>query len=43
MIDTHIGKEGTEKRDIFENELKIELLGHEIKQVRKKRKINQMK
>jgi HTH-type transcriptional regulator/antitoxin HipB len=35
MIDDHIGKRGTQKRELFENELKIELLGHAIKQARK--------
>jgi hypothetical protein len=35
MIDDHIGKRGTQKRDVFENELKIVLLGHAIKQARK--------
>ena len=34
MIDTHIGKEGTSNRDIFEQELKIELLGLLIKEAR---------
>lgn len=34
MIDTHIGKEGTPNRDIFEQELKIELLGLLIKEAR---------
>lgn len=27
MIDKHIGKRGTEKREAFENELRIDLLG----------------
>lgn len=31
MIDSHIGERGTQKREIFENELAIELLGYEIK------------
>ena len=31
MIDKHIGKRGTVKRDTFENELKIDLLGQAIK------------
>ena len=41
MIDNHIGKRGTSKREIFENELKIELLGHAIKQARQERKLTQ--
>jgi len=41
MIDNHIGKKGTKKREIFENELKIELLGHAIKQARQQRKLTQ--
>lgn len=31
MIDKHIGKAGTPDRDAFEQELKLELLGHAIK------------
>jgi HTH-type transcriptional regulator / antitoxin HipB len=34
MIDKHIGKEGTPARDVFEQELKLELLGHAIKEAR---------
>lgn len=34
MIDTHIGKPGTPKRDIFEQELRLELLGLLIKESR---------
>ena len=33
-IDKHIGKRGTEKREKFENELRIDLLGQAIKQAR---------
>jgi len=32
MIDKHIGKPETERREAFENELRIDLLGHAIKQ-----------
>ena len=39
MFDNHIGKRGSEKREIFESELKIELLGHAIKQARQERKL----
>ena len=41
MINKHIDKLGTKKRDVFENELKIELLGHAIKQERQERKLTQ--
>jgi DNA-binding XRE family transcriptional regulator len=34
MIDKHIGKIGTPARDIFEQELKLDLLGQAIKQAR---------
>jgi DNA-binding XRE family transcriptional regulator len=41
MIDKHIGKPGTEKREKFENELRIDLLGHAIKQARQERNLTQ--
>lgn len=41
MIDKHIGKRGTEKREAFENELRIDLLGQAIKQARKERNLTQ--
>jgi len=41
MIDKHIGKVGTQRRDTFENELRIELLGNAIKQARKERHLTQ--
>lgn len=41
MIDKHIGKRGTEKRENFENELRIDLLGQAIKQARKEKKLTQ--
>ena len=34
MIDKHIGKVGTANRDIFEHELKLDLLGNAIKEAR---------
>jgi HTH-type transcriptional regulator / antitoxin HipB len=34
MIDKHIGKAGTAKRDAFEQELRLELLGQAIKEAR---------
>lgn len=41
MIDKHIGKRGTAKREMFENELRIELLGQAIKQARQERNLTQ--
>ncbi len=41
MIDKHIGKRGTERREAFENELRIDLLGQAIKQARKERNLTQ--
>jgi DNA-binding XRE family transcriptional regulator len=41
LIDTHIGTIGTPKRDAFENELRIDLLGSAIKQARKERNLTQ--
>lgn len=41
MINEHIGKPGTERRDNFENELRIDLLGQAIKQARQKRNLTQ--
>ena len=41
MIDKHIGKPGTPKREVFENELRIDLLGSAIKQARKERNLTQ--
>jgi len=41
IIDKHIGEIGTLRRDNFENELRIDLLGESIKQARKKRNLTQ--
>lgn len=41
MIDKHIGKRGTEKREAFENELRLDLLGQAIKQTRQERNLTQ--
>lgn len=41
MIDKHIGSPGTPKREAFENELRIDLLGEAIKQARKDRNLTQ--
>ncbi len=41
MIDKHIGKRGTPKREAFESELRIDLLGYAIKEARKERHLTQ--
>jgi len=41
ITDKHIGKIGTPKRDAFENELRLDLLGEAIKQARKERHLTQ--
>jgi DNA-binding XRE family transcriptional regulator len=41
MLDKHVGKLGTKRRDAFENELRIELLGQAIKQARQERQLTQ--
>jgi DNA-binding XRE family transcriptional regulator len=41
MIDKHIGKRGTDRREAFENELKIDLLGQAIKQARQELNMTQ--
>lgn len=41
MMDKHIGEVGTPKRDAFENELRLDLLGHAIRQARKEKKLTQ--
>jgi len=35
LIDKHVGKLGTQKRDKFENELRLDILGETIKKARK--------
>lgn len=39
--DKLIGRKGTPERDRFEYELKLEMIGHAIKQTRKERKLTQ--
>ena len=39
--DKHLGRIGSEKRDKYEYELKLEILGEMIKQTRKERKLTQ--
>ena len=41
MIDRHIGEHGTKRREAFEKELRIELLGLAIKQARQERNLTQ--
>lgn len=41
LKDKHLGKVGTEKRDKYEYELKLEILGEMIKQTRKERHLTQ--
>jgi HTH-type transcriptional regulator / antitoxin HipB len=41
MIDKHIGKRGNQKREMFENELRIDLLGYAIKQARQELNLTQ--
>lgn len=39
--DKHLGKLGTEKRDLYEYELRLDLLGEMIKRTRKERHLTQ--
>lgn len=41
LIDKHIGKIGTEKRDAFEHELQLDIIGETIKSIRKERNLTQ--
>jgi DNA-binding XRE family transcriptional regulator len=41
LTDKHIGKIGSPKRDAFENELRLELIGAAIKQARIERHLTQ--
>jgi len=41
MIDMHIGVRGTEKRDAFEEELRLDILGHTIKKLREEKHLTQ--
>jgi len=41
MLDKHIGQLGTPKREVFENELRLDILGEAIKQARKDRNLTQ--
>ncbi|CAN5253159.1 helix-turn-helix transcriptional regulator [soil metagenome] len=41
LTNKYIGKKGTKKRDEFENELRLDLLGQTIRQVRLERNLTQ--
>lgn len=41
LIDEHVGKIGTDKRDSFEQELQLEIIGETIKNIRKQRNLTQ--
>jgi len=41
LTDQYIGKKGTPDRESFEQELRIDLLGQKIRQLRKQRKLTQ--
>ena len=41
ITDKHIGKRGTKKREAFEYELRMDLIGEAIKQARKERLLTQ--
>ena len=41
LIDKHVGKIGTKKRDAFENELRLDLLVDAVKKARKERNLTQ--
>jgi DNA-binding XRE family transcriptional regulator len=41
MTDNHIGKIGTPKRDAFENELRLDILGQTIKNIRLEQNLTQ--
>lgn len=41
LTDKYIGEKGTERRDAFENELRLDLLGHAIRQARQEQHLTQ--
>ena len=41
LTDKYIGKQGTKKREEFDNELRLDLLGEAIKQARLERHLTQ--
>jgi DNA-binding XRE family transcriptional regulator len=41
ITDKYIGRKGSPKRDAFENELRLDLLGEALRQTRRNRKLTQ--
>ena len=41
MLDKHLGRSGTSRRDKFESELRVDLLGYAIKQARQELNLTQ--
>ena len=41
LIDKHIGEIGTKKRDSFEYELQLDIIGETIKNIRRERNLTQ--
>lgn len=41
ITEKYVGRVGTPERDAFENELRLDLIGHAIKQARKERNLTQ--
>ncbi|MCW3787386.1 helix-turn-helix transcriptional regulator [Plebeiibacterium sediminum] len=41
MVDEHIGEVGSEKRDAFEEKLRLDILGQTIKKIREERNLTQ--
>ena len=41
VTDKHIGKKGTPERDAFDEELRVDLIGYKIKDIRKQRNLTQ--
>ena len=41
LIDKHVGKQGTKPREEFEEELRLDIIGHKIKELRKSKNLTQ--
>ncbi len=41
MVNEHVGEIGTEKRDAFEEELRLDILGQTIKKIREEKHLTQ--
>lgn len=41
MVNVHVGEIGTNKRDAFEEELRLDVLGNTIKQIRQEKSMTQ--